>query len=530
MQRGGFLVSCITRLKGFLQELISSARFGAEEAELAKLLASRHAFLESGAPILVQVVEDFRFLGKFIFFLKAWRKHRGSFQINWVWILIPFRSNRSLPSYIKQEWIYQPLRKKKWLRLYQTLGGKLVYQSDHPPVLSENEIESEWGKIESINNLVAFEYEGILLGDLIYDTYLRYAHRPTLDLHDPFVKELFVWGLRLVRGYRGVFASTKYSLFLTSYTSYLAHGIPARIALSAGVPVYAMGAPNQLVVKPTLDFPYHKRNFHKYREWLAALPASDKEMAVRNGHEGIRNRLGGNKDQATFYMARSAYARDPALAVSQLLPPKSKPVILVIGHDFFDSPHIYGQMLYPDFYLWLSAIAEGLATEDCEILLKPHPNGIAGNREIYEELKGKYPHLTILPARVSSLELAERGVDLVLTVYGTVAHELAYIGLPVLCSGENPHTSFSFSTTTLSEQSFLEYLRNPTAVPRPAAESDEIAAFYSVHNWRTTHGEMSHFPFNVSGPDLLNWLSPKDPNFETRVRICEESLLRVDSL
>ena len=32
--------------------------------------------------------------------------------------------------------------------------------------------------------------EDIKIGDLLYDTYLRYANKPEVDVHDPYLEEL----------------------------------------------------------------------------------------------------------------------------------------------------------------------------------------------------------------------------------------------------------------------------------------------------------------------------------------------------
>ena len=52
---------------------------------------------------------------------------------------------------------------------------------------------------------------------------------------------------------------------------------------------------------------------------------------------------------------------------------KKKIKVLIALHNFYDSPHVFGNMLFPDFYEWLRHIVKLSKLTDYEWLVKPHP-------------------------------------------------------------------------------------------------------------------------------------------------------------
>ena len=91
---------------------------------------------------------------------------------------------------------------------------------------------------ESKRELLEYEIDGILVGDLIYDTYLRTFEAPTVDLSDPRLKTI------LLNAHDIFFSCQKYldeenvQKIIVSHAVYIQYGILARLALSKGIDVY----------------------------------------------------------------------------------------------------------------------------------------------------------------------------------------------------------------------------------------------------------------------------------------------------
>jgi hypothetical protein len=176
-------------------------------------------------------------------------------------------------------------------------------------------------------------------------------------------------------------------------------------------------------------------------------------------------------------MRRSAYAESAESL------PEVEGATVVFLHDFYDSPHVYHDLIFPDFWSWISFTVETLRANGVKYFVKPHPNQIALSAEALEELKGKYSPLPLLPAGVSNAQLAANGIACGVTAYGSVAHELAYLGVPTIACARHPHISFQFCRTAKSLEEYRQLLRQPAFRPLAAAEMRRQAlAFYYMHN------------------------------------------------
>jgi hypothetical protein len=73
------------------------------------------------------------------------------------------------------------------------------------------------------------------------------------------------------------------------------------------------------------------------------------------------------------------------------------------------------------------------------------------------------------------------------TVYGTVAHELAYLGVPTIACARHPHYTFDFCRTARTREEYKGMLESYGVMPQPKLEMQRQAlAFYYMHN---LHGE-----------------------------------------
>ena len=120
-----------------------------------------------------------------------------------------------------------------------------------------------------------------------------------------------------------------------------------------------------------------------------------------------------------------------------------------------DSVHVNGKNFFSDFYLWISYLGK-LSNEKYdkyEFYIKNHP--YFGNKyeryqkytdEIVDELIKKFPNIKKIHNNTSHHQIISEGIDFVLTVYGSVAIEYAYLGIPVInASKNNPHINYNFN-------------------------------------------------------------------------------------
>lgn len=324
--------------------------------------------------------------------------------------------------------------------------------------------------------LSTLKIDGILIGDLVIDSYLRFRPAATVDMTDPFLGLILAQALRDVELAKEWFERTKPVLYLSSYSTYIEHGIAVRVALSRGVPVRVFGNIITFGKRLSTDDHFHATNGGAYRAIAESLPESDFELARADAL--LAGRLGGQIDQATCYMRQSAYATS-----GELVPEDVRGSVIVFLHDFFDSPHVYADLVFDDFWQWICCTIRTLTKAGIPFFLKPHPNQIATSVAVLDQLRVQFPSLRMLSTRITNRQLVEAGMGAGVTVYGTVGHELAYLGVPVICCARHPHHAFDFCRTARSVEEYDAMLRQPFKLPLSREQMRlQALQFYYAHN------------------------------------------------
>jgi hypothetical protein len=224
-----------------------------------------------------------------------------------------------------------------------------------------------------------------------------------------------------------------------------------------------------------LDDFYHVTDTSKYRCDFAKL--DKQESRLFESEQQLNVRLSGSIDFATSYMKVSAYAE------SEVEVPDVAGAVIVFLHDFYDSPHIYSNLIFPDFWTWILFTVDTLQKAQIPFWLKPHPNQIAMSEVALQDLRRARPGLRFLSPKVTSVQLAKAGVACGVTVYGTVAHELAYLGVPSIACSRHPHHSFDFCRTAHNRGQYEQYLLTPHVTPLAKNKMRRQALiFFYMHN------------------------------------------------
>src|SRR6202007_2461007 len=120
---------------------------------------------------------------------------------------------------------------------------------------------------------------------------------------------------------------------LTSYTTYIQHGVAARVAVRHGTSVRAFSNFQDFVTEITRDDVWHTRDGKNYKRDFSALPDTASKLSA--AEEQLNHRMVGKIDAATSYMKASAYGSAGEVEFDV----RGMPVIFL--HDFYDSVHVY---------------------------------------------------------------------------------------------------------------------------------------------------------------------------------------------
>ena len=376
-----------------------------------------------------------------------------------------------------------------WVRAYGQLMQGVAYRSAtwaHPVRDCKAWFGSGhvWRRLCARGGNFELHIDGIEVGDLIVDSYLRLRPAPKFEVQDPFTRYLIWQAMRDVAQAQKYFGRVRPRWYLSSYSTYLEHGIPVRVALAQGATVYTFGNLTRFGKMLSQTDYFHTADCSRYREDFNVL--DNKGELLEQAAKQLESRLSGGIDAATSYMRQSAYGQP-----GTQLPVGLEGAVVVFLHDFYDSPHIYPDLIFQDFWQWICFTIDTLQQQQIPFFLKPHPNQIALSDEATGLLRSRYPDLRWLPTNASNVDLVNAGIACGVTVYGTVAHELAYLGVPSIACARHPHYTFDFCRTAKTVNEYAAMLSSFDSMPLPMEEMRHQAlAFYVMHNLYGTVDEL----------------------------------------
>ena len=332
-----------------------------------------------------------------------------------------------------------------------------------------------WRSLKNLEDISQLVISDILVGDLIVDSYVRFRPSHCFLVKDRFVLTLLWQAHRDIRRAHDFFSGYKPSFYLTSYCTYVQHGIAARVALQVGVSVYVFSGPLVFGKKLSQNDYFHTPDTSDY---YSNFEKMDRQADKLNrAQEQLKYRLSGGVDDATGYMKHSAYSQSNEKVVDV------EGAVVIFLHDFYDSPHVYDDLIFPDFWSWICFTIDSLIQSGTDFWIKPHPNQISLSDTAVQLLIKKYPQLQIMSSRITNSQLVEGGMVCGVTAYGTVAHELAYLGVPSICCAKHPHHSFKFCRTAKNLGEYRIFLQNPSFREQSPKEMQRQAlAFFYMHN------------------------------------------------
>lgn len=333
-------------------------------------------------------------------------------------------------------------------------------------------------KVSDARELELFEVNGIRIGDLIYDTYLRRSSLPTIDFTSKEFIEISLECIAYLLNFEEIFLNHEVAAVCISHCVY-SFAIPARVAFAKGVPVFQVTGESIYRMDSVRTHAYTE--FLDYPSQFKLLTESQKIKGIELAKTRLDKRFAGQVAVDMPYSTKSAFSKTTTKS-SIRFPNDNKLRILIATHDFYDSPHSYGDNFYPDFYIWLNKLGEISKKTDYHWYLKTHRDSVADDRSVFLELLHKYPRFKELHSDTSHHEIIEAGIDFALTVYGTIAMEYPALGVPVInASHNNPHVAYSFSMTPKSSVDYEQLIMNLEGYKHEIDKSQIYEYYFMAH-------------------------------------------------
>ena len=359
--------------------------------------------------------------------------------------------------------IYHYLLKRKWKKLYNKLGITEFYDYQKlKKTISKNEIHKikknarkNFADIKEKKDIFKISLDNLKVGDLIYDTYIRFRNEPTVDIKDQFLYDIIERSYIFFKSFKNLIQSQNIKDLYFPYSSYVVHGIPSRLALTLNKKVYTDGNYQYNKKLSKSDF-RHVENINSLKKIFNKLKKKSKKKSIAK--KSIQNFFYRKDLKSTKtlynYMNLNSYNSNYELKNKKL-----EYEIVIFLPNFFESQREWGKIIFNDFYEWIVFTLDYFKKNDVKVALKPHPNIYSlhpENKKVIEQLKNKYPNFTWLNPKYPNKEIFKKK-KLAISPWGSVLWELAYFNIPSISIGDNPGKKYnlSFNPSNVSEYKCL---------------------------------------------------------------------------
>lgn len=425
--------------------------------------------------LLIQKVEDYEYTLKLAAASKAYAENKNlkvctyspyfTKDIGWI-------------DPIKEK--YQKNFKVNLDQLYESFGAKQIFDA-HSKYSDQNKVLREFDRIKEFllkpEDVLNIKIEGILVGDLIYDTYLRFFALSTIVevKGNEQLMSIIKISINYFYSFTDFIKKTPVKSLFTTYTTYISHGIPVRICLEKNIPVYAFGIYTSIFKKIEREVPYHCAS-----HWFFSGKREIPEEKLLLAKENLESRFSGKLDEAISYMRITSFSSkelDDSIYVDFT---KNQRNVVIYIHDFYDSSHINRCLLFPDLFQFLKCTLDHVNnSEGTSYWIKIHPNWSGDCKERAIDLVESYNfhNFRVLDEFVSNHSIVALKPDLIVTARGTIAMEMAYFEIPVVALYDNPYVNFGFTHTCYDVDSFFEIVSGKKE-PIIDFDKDELYSYY----------------------------------------------------
>ena len=376
------------------------------------------------------------------------------------------------------------LPRRRLEKTFESFGAKMGASFATEPqyrVAAEKFAVETLRTIKTKMDFVNLAIDDVRVGHFIYDTYLR-GGKCTLDFTDPALKTCLCDAYVIFQICKDYFQKNDVKALFTLHYVYMWSGIPVAFAISRKVPVFVFSTEPLFLHELTTEI-CTDENYLQYRQIFAAFPEADKVRFREQARNQLLERLSGKVDSGIAYMLaedRNGLTGYGPKSAEPLFKNTGRPRCVVLLSCFFDAPHGYRYMLFPDHWEWLQWLLKIAAETPFDWYVKPHPAGLPGNDEFVDKLQQQFPHITFLPRTASNRQLAEEGIAAMFSVYGTAGHEFAYMGVPVVHAGDNSHFGYDFTFNPTTVEEYEGYVRNADRL-RPDLNKAKIEEFFYMY-------------------------------------------------
>lgn len=317
-------------------------------------------------------------------------------------------------------------------------------------------------KYDRLDYIKSRSLNGINIGDLCANTFMRYKTSAKLELSDEFLSLVEAGAKAHIDYWTTTLNNNSQSYYFGSYGVYTHGGIGMRVAAKKQTGIINFGAMEIYYrhYKPgSLTHGFQPTHLADYANYRRDMSNEMTQGLLSKAEHTLEQRTNNNHQDTMPYMRASL--RGQTVEVHLRKESIANSIVLML-HDFYDSPHLYRHILFPDFITWAEETIEFCINKNIDLNIKPHPNEIEESAKAVDSLKEKYKDSQVnwICKQTPNSQIFQAKPSLVITAYGSVVAEAAYKEISVLLCGDHPGINFNIGFNPRNKKEYFEYIKN----------------------------------------------------------------------
>lgn len=322
---------------------------------------------------------------------------------------------------------------------------------------------------------------GVWIGVDIYEEFLMRYTEPTVIIDDSRLHNIIREGIDALIFWKEYLENNNIKAVISSHIgARIEKNLPLKIAGQLfNIPFYSTHARGMThYPKPHQYYQEMEKRYMSYHEKFKTLTEDTQNEGINWAKGRLQKRLSGTIGVDLTHVTKSAFTSK--ISSKPVVTKSSRIKILVTTHEFYDSPNCYGNLLFTDFFEWLMFLGKISKKTNYDWYIKHHADSWPISKRVIKKIVDENPNFNLVPPETSFHQLANEGIDYVLTCYGSVGHECPLLGINVINAGNNPHMGYDFNWNPKTVDEYEDLLLNLGELKKEI-NFDDIYEFYYMN-------------------------------------------------
>ena len=332
---------------------------------------------------------------------------------------------------------------------------------------------------KNIENFINYEVDGIKIGKIVYEHYIRFTGNPTIKEFDFKVNYFLFKALEYNVYAKNLFKKKNIKYVVLSEKQFIPSGLIFQNALINNCKVFArVGGPSNVGLR-LFD---NKNEFFKSRYNISSklvnnVYEKNLDKVIFYADKILRNRFENEKNNEIQDIrgADLAFKKKIDFTKNTLCEKfnwdMSKPIAVIFDHHYLDGIYDSDRLYYRDNLEWIkSTLSEIKNIKDVNWLIKGHPSepselhqSKTNTENEFKKIAGKSKHMKLFPKNYSA-GLLPKIVSLAITCNGSVGIEYPCLGIPCILANSAHYSDNGFTIEPQTKKEYFEYLNNVSKI------------------------------------------------------------------